>query len=137
MFETINWIIFEIISLFRDPRLGDESRNHILYVLQNFQLPKDLELKLMREQSENMHAKINEKLIGTFHGREQERKIKIDDTTGNISISNKSVLMKNTKYLEIPITIYTPTNVNKDKMVIYFHGGGKNISFLSVLMNVV
>ena len=29
-------------------------------------------------------------------------------------------------YLEIPITIYTPANVNKDKMVIYFHGGGKS-----------
>ena len=29
-------------------------------------------------------------------------------------------------YLEIPITIYTPADVKKDKMVIYFHGGGKH-----------
>jgi hypothetical protein len=49
----------------------------------------------MREQNENMHAKINEKLIGTFQGTEEERKIKIDEITGNISISNKSILMKN------------------------------------------
>jgi acetyl esterase/lipase len=27
--------------------------------------------------------------------------------------------------LEIPITIYTPVNAAKDKMVVFFHGGGK------------
>jgi hypothetical protein len=31
-------------------------------------------------------------------------------------------------YLEIPITIYTPTEVNKDKLGIYFHGGGMTIN---------
>jgi acetyl esterase/lipase len=31
-------------------------------------------------------------------------------------------------YLEIPITIYTPTEVNKDKLGIYFHGGGMMIN---------
>ncbi len=84
-----------MISLLRDPRLSDEARDHILFVLENFRLPKDLDLKLMREQNENMHAKINEKLIGTFQGTEEERKIKVDETTGNIFISNQSVLMKN------------------------------------------
>jgi acetyl esterase/lipase len=34
-------------------------------------------------------------------------------------------------HLEIPITIYTPTNVNKDKLVIYFHGGGEIIQINS------
>lgn len=34
-------------------------------------------------------------------------------------------------HLEIPITIYTPTNVNKDKLVIYFHGGGETIQINS------
>ncbi len=29
-------------------------------------------------------------------------------------------------HLEIPITIYTPIDANKDKLGIYFHGGGKN-----------
>ena len=27
--------------------------------------------------------------------------------------------------LEIPITIYTPIDVNRDKIVVFFHGGGK------------
>jgi hypothetical protein len=71
---------------FRDPRLGDESQNHILFVLENFRLPKDLDLKVMREQTESMHEKINEKLIGTFQGKEEERKIKVDKTTGDVSI---------------------------------------------------
>ncbi len=33
--------------------------------------------------------------------------------------------------LEIPITIYTPLDVNKDKIVVFFHGGG-NKKFFSV-----
>jgi acetyl esterase/lipase len=32
--------------------------------------------------------------------------------------------------LDIPITIYTPIDVKKDKMVVYFHGGGKKQGFL-------
>jgi hypothetical protein len=30
-------------------------------------------------------------------------------------------------YLEIPVTIYTPIDYNKEKLGIYFHGGGKII----------
>jgi len=81
--------------LFRDTRLGDEARNHVLFVFKNFEVPKGFDIKAMRERSENISAKINEKLIGTFQGTEEERKIKVDETTGNISISNKSILMKN------------------------------------------
>ncbi len=32
--------------------------------------------------------------------------------------------------LEIPITIYTPIDINKDKIVVFFHGGGKKQIFL-------
>jgi len=89
-----------------DPRLNDEARNFVLFVSQNFPAPKEFEVQVMRQRSENVHAKVNEKFLGTFKGTEEERKIKIDETT------------------EIPITIYTPIDVNKDKMVLYFHGGG-------------
>ncbi|CAF3725595.1 unnamed protein product [Adineta steineri] len=89
-----------------DPRLGDEARNYSLFISQNFPVPKPFTLQAMRERSENVNRKANEKLIGTFNGIEEERQIKIDDDT------------------EIPITIYTPANANKDKMVVFFHGGG-------------
>jgi acetyl esterase/lipase len=35
---------------------------------------------------------------------------------------------ENVIYLEIPITIYTPIDANKDKLVIFFHGGGMIIN---------
>jgi len=89
-----------------DPRLGDEARDFIMFVVQNFPRPKGFELEPMRERSEGLHEKINVKLTGTFKGTEEERKIKIDETT------------------EIPSTIYTPADVKKDKMVVFFHGGG-------------
>ncbi|CAF1675558.1 unnamed protein product, partial [Adineta ricciae] len=63
----------------------------------------------MRERSTSVHAKINEKLIGTFKGTEEERLVKISNDT------------------EIPVTIYTPVDAKKDKMVVYFHGGGWTI----------
>ncbi|UJR31672.1 hypothetical protein I4U23_019153 [Adineta vaga] len=88
----------------------DEARNYALFIAQNFPAPKNFTVQAMRERSENVHSKINEKLIGTFKGIEEERQIKIDDNT------------------EIPITIYTPTDVNKDKMVVFFHGGGWSIA---------
>jgi acetyl esterase/lipase len=115
---------FRVINSFRDPRLGDEARHFVQFVSENFPQVKSFDANLMRQRNENMHAKINEKLIGTFKGTEEERKIKVDDTTGNISTSNKSILTNKIKYLEIPITIYTPVNVTKDKMVVLFHGGG-------------
>lgn len=41
----------------------------------------------MRERSETVHAKINEKLIGTFKGTQEERNIKVDENTGMNRIS--------------------------------------------------
>ncbi|CAF1140665.1 unnamed protein product [Rotaria magnacalcarata] len=90
----------------KDPRLCDEALAYAQFITENFPAPKNLTLEVMRQRSENVHAKINEKLIGTFKGTEEERKIKVDEDT------------------EIPITIYTPADVKKDKMVLYFHGGG-------------
>ncbi len=42
-------------------------------------------------------------------------------------------------HLEIPISIYTPIDANKDKLGIYFHGGGKikkinNINSMNVFI---
>ncbi|CAF3355083.1 unnamed protein product, partial [Rotaria sp. Silwood2] len=64
----------------------------------------------MRDRAEALHKKINEKFIGTFKGIEEEKNIKINNNT------------------EIPITIYTPIHVNKDKLVIFFHGGGWTVN---------
>ncbi|CAF1186382.1 unnamed protein product [Didymodactylos carnosus] len=65
----------------------------------------------VRERSELIHQKINEKLLKTFKGTEEEKLIKI--SSGD----------------SIPITIYRPTtNVDKSKMVVYFHGGGWTIA---------
>ncbi|CAF3808140.1 unnamed protein product [Rotaria sordida] len=58
-----------------------------------------------RKQAELVHAKMNEKLIPTFKGTLQEQMVNVNST-------------------EIPITIYTPVDVNKTKLVIFFHGGG-------------
>lgn len=92
-----------------DSRFGDEARNHSLFVSTNYPPPKGLSLKGMRQRSEDIHAKVNEKFIGQFKGTEEEKRLQIDETT------------------EIPITIYTPANVTNEKMVIYFHGGGWTI----------
>ncbi|CAF4872131.1 unnamed protein product [Rotaria sp. Silwood1] len=90
----------------KDPRLSDEARTYTMFISENFPAPANLTLQTMRERSANVHVKVNEKLIGTFKGIEEEQKIKIDENT------------------EIPITIYTPVDVTKNKMVIFFHGGG-------------
>jgi hypothetical protein len=37
--------------------------------------------------------------------------------------------------LDIPITIYTPIDVKKDKMVVHFHGGGKKNKVFFCLVN--
>ncbi|CAF2047188.1 unnamed protein product [Rotaria magnacalcarata] len=51
-----------------------------------------------------MFIKGNEKLIGTFKGTLQEKRVLVNCA-------------------EIPITIYTPIDVNKNKLVMFFHGG--------------
>lgn len=46
----------------------------------------------MRERSENVHEKVNEKFIGQFKGTEEERQVKIDEITGNNLIINQIIL---------------------------------------------
>lgn len=65
-----------------DTRVSDEARNHFEFILANFPAPKGLDLKAMRQRSEDVHGKINEKLLGQFQGVEEERQIRIDETTG-------------------------------------------------------
>jgi hypothetical protein len=60
-----------------------------LFISQNFPVPKGLGLEAMRQRSEDVHAKINEKFLGTFKGTEEERKLKVDETTGKIQFLNK------------------------------------------------
>ncbi len=75
--------------------MNDEARNYAMFIVQNFPPPKVFGLETMRQRSENVHAKGNEKLIGTFKGTEEERKIKIDETTGKIQILKKLIEIKN------------------------------------------
>lgn len=50
--------------------------------MKNFQAPPGFDLQAMRARSENIHAKVNESFIGTFKGTEEERQVKLDETTG-------------------------------------------------------
>lgn len=94
-YDQSNYFIVNTHS-FRDPRLSDEARNFNLFISQNFPLPKELEVEVMRQRCENIHAKANEKLFGTFKGTEEERKIKVDENTGKISFRNKLKLIRKT-----------------------------------------
>ncbi len=87
-----------------------------------FPSPTAFTINAMRERAEALNKEINKKLIGSFKGKEEEKKVKINGNIGRIWIQ----FFKN-KFidLEIPITIYTPVNANKDKIVVFFHGGGK------------
>ncbi|CAF4649716.1 unnamed protein product [Rotaria sp. Silwood2] len=67
---------------------------------------------------EDSVQKINKSLHGTFKGTIEEKTVKTNST-------------------EIPITIYTPPNVNKDKLVIYFHGGGWVVGSRQTLQTIV
>jgi hypothetical protein len=68
--------------------LNDEARTYTLFISQNFPAPKNFTLQAMRERSENVHVKINEKLIGTFKGTEEVRKVKVDENTGKLVVLN-------------------------------------------------
>ncbi|CAF4549300.1 unnamed protein product [Rotaria sp. Silwood1] len=89
-----------------DPRFNNETLAFLQFLSQNA-LPQGnvIEVETMRLHVEDMHKKINEKLHGTFKSTIEEKIVK-------------------TNSAEIPITVYTPLNVSKDKLVIYFHGGG-------------
>ena len=73
-----------IENLPRDSRLSDEARTYIMHIAEHFPPPKSFSLELMRERSENIHVKINEQLLGTFQGTQEERTVKVSDGTGRI-----------------------------------------------------
>lgn len=64
--------------------MNDEARAFSLFVKNNFPASKDFSLQTMRERSGNIHEKANEKLIGTFKGKEEERTLTVDENTGKI-----------------------------------------------------
>jgi hypothetical protein len=68
--------------------LNDEARAYTLFMSQNFPMSKEFSLQTMREGSENISLKANEKLIGTFKGIEEERKIKVDENTGKTELKS-------------------------------------------------
>lgn len=78
----------------------------------------------MRRNVGELHEKINARLMTTFKGTLEERMIKTD-SAGTEFLVNKYQQMRRFNILEIPVSIYTPTDVRKDKLGIYFHGGGK------------
>jgi hypothetical protein len=51
-----------------------------------FPPPTDVTIKAMRERAEALHEKVNAKLIGTFKGKEEEKKVIINGNTGRIYI---------------------------------------------------
>ncbi|CAF3803028.1 unnamed protein product [Adineta steineri] len=90
----------------KDPRFTNETLAFLNILSKN--LPPQgttPEVGPMRQLIEHYHHESNEKLYGTFKGTLEEKTVKTNST-------------------ETPITIYTPTDVNKNKVVIFFHGGG-------------
>lgn len=117
----------------RDPRFNDETTAYTRFLRTSFPPPSDITIKAIRERSEALHKKVNENLIGTFKGKEEEKTIRINSTTGRILITKIFIAIFNEWILVIPITIYTPVDVKKDKMVIFFHGGGKYRYWLRIV----
>ena len=68
--------------------MNDEARTYVLFQSQNFPMTKDMKLRTIREQCVNICLKANEKLIGTFKGIEEERKIKVDENTGKTKLNS-------------------------------------------------
>ena len=70
--------------------MNDEARAFALFVKHNFPASKDFSLQTMRERSENIHRKANEKLIGTFKGKEEERTLTVDENTGKTKVISEN-----------------------------------------------
>ncbi|CAF1451825.1 unnamed protein product, partial [Rotaria sordida] len=92
-------------SFAMDPRFTDEAKVFAQLFTSLQSSSNALTPESLRTFFEDLCAKANEKLIGTFNGNLQEKHVM-------------------TNSADIPINVYTPTNVNKDKLVVYFHGGG-------------
>ena len=68
----------------RDPRFNSESNAYTQFMRTGLPPPTDISVKSMRERAEVLHNKVNEKLIGTFKGKEEEKKVTINGNTGRI-----------------------------------------------------
>ena len=66
----------------RDPRFSDESRAYTEFLRTSFPPPTSISMEGIRKRSEDLHAKVNEKFIGTFKGQEVEKKVQITGNTG-------------------------------------------------------
>ncbi len=67
---------------FRDSRFNRESQEYSQFLRNGFPPPSDVTIKAMRERAESLHEKINEKLIGTFKGKTEEKNVQINENTG-------------------------------------------------------
>ncbi|CAF0722664.1 unnamed protein product [Adineta steineri] len=89
-----------------DPRFTNETIAFLQLASRNASPQgNSLEVKTMRQGIEYLHHASNEKFYGTFKGTLEESTVKTNST-------------------EIPITVYIPTDANKEKLGVYFHGGG-------------
>ena len=61
-----------------------------MHIAEHFPPPKSFSLESMRERSENIHLKINEQLLGTFQGTQEERTVKVNDGTGRFGFEFRS-----------------------------------------------
>lgn len=66
---------------YRDVRFSKESNAYSKFLRFDFPPPNDFTIDSVRQRSELLHEKINEKLIGTFKGHQEERQILLTDTT--------------------------------------------------------
>lgn len=86
--------------------MSDEARTYALLISQEFPAPPAFTLEAMRERSENVHAKVNQRFLGNFTGSEEERTVKVDENTGNIIVPKIKSITK------VSIEINRNTNYN-------------------------
>ncbi|CAF4801273.1 unnamed protein product [Rotaria socialis] len=113
---TTNFSSWKVSST--DPRFTDEAIAYCQLTASLLQPSNGLSAEFLRKFFEDVHAKGNEKLIETFTGSLEERKV-------------------TTKSADIPINIYTPIDAEKDKLVIYFHGGDWTLGSRSTHQSIV
>ncbi|CAF1417346.1 unnamed protein product [Rotaria sordida] len=103
-----SWLSFEkkvaLDSFSMDPRFTDEAKVFAQLITSLQSSSNAVTPESLRTFFEDLCAKANEKLIGTFNGNLQEKHVM-------------------TNSADIPINVHTPANANKDKLVVYFHGG--------------
>ena len=62
--------------------MNAESQVYTQFMRTGFPPPTDITIESMRERAEALHEKINEKFIGNFKGKLEEKSIKIKEQTG-------------------------------------------------------